>query len=134
MTDKSFKVDLMKAGFPSENGRVYSREVIEEASRLFKWATCVVVPYSAGRTSLADAVATVELTVEDDTLKGEITPLNVPGASRLKELFDEGKVSFGPRGVGKVLNGVVQPGYRMHSVGMILQPVLLGDGDGDGDE
>lgn len=98
-------VNVLKLGTPSKTGRIYTKEVIEEAIQKFnenKTKFGVLGQDGIGQAqpyiNLGEISHKVEnLRIEEDYVKADIEPLDTPYGKTLQTLLENTKLAMAPR-------------------------------------
>ena len=122
-------------GKPNKNNRIYPKEVIDR--EIEKWKknfinenrafVCKPQECASGFVSICDIVGLVkEMEIINNSLMVEVEKLKVNGAEKIWELFEAGKLTLQPRGLGSVKRNddgtyTIQNDYELISIDFCLK-------------
>ncbi len=119
--NKTFVV--MELDKPNKNNRIYTRKCMEQAiadtkklveENRFVGELDQISSTSVNVSNVSHIVKNIR--IEDNKVLADIQILNTPRGHQLKELLDEKKISFVPRGLGKIDSDRTISDYKLISI------------------
>ena len=119
--DRLIKAHLIEFDTPLSTGNVYPKEVVKEMAEKFNQERPSLYIRLAddlfGKHHFGSIVGEVEsMSVEGNSLKGRFKLFDISRNKKVFEMLSANKLRFSIEGVGRVVDNVVQPGYRLENV------------------
>jgi len=121
------KTKFLEIDRPTINGRVYPKEVVEKALKLFLERTgreiIPIVSEPKMIPKLDDIVGFArDVKIEEGYLCGEVEFID----GKIQSIVSEGEgICIRPNGVGSIRNGVVQDDYRLNGFSIVRKKEIV---------
>lgn len=120
MSDNIFNVTVLTVDAPTANGRIYTKEAVEQMIKQQKQAIKGYLGNPGDITAMSHIVS--DLTLDGNNVTAKVKFLNTPMGNMAGALYDQDRIYFATTGAGVVDDNMTVSNYELLSVDAFLKP------------